>query len=136
MRTQLLFLAFIAAVLAGCSHKSETKLVPGTMPPAAAKPDITFATDIKPIFDKTCVNCHGPKKQKSGLRLDSLEASAHGSDDGPVFEIGKSEFSLIVSNVARLGKEDDWMPPVDDKHAPLTQDEIALIRAWIDHGAK
>jgi hypothetical protein len=137
MRIHLLSFPLIAAVLIGCSPKKpESKPSPGTMPPVAVKQGVTFATDIKPLFDKSCVNCHGPKKQKSGLRLDSLEASVHGSDDGPVFEVGKSEFSLMISNVARLGIEDDWMPPIDDKHSPLTQDEAALIRAWIDQGAK
>lgn len=135
MRTHFLFLAFIAAVLAGCSHKDEPQPSPGTMPPAAAKQGVTYAADIKPIFDKSCVKCHGAKKQKSGLRLDSVEASVHGSDDGPVFEIGKSEISLLITNVARLGKEDDWMPPIDERKS-LTQDEIALVRAWIDQGAK
>ena len=126
----------MAVILIGCSpKKTEPKPGPGTMPQVAAKSGVTFATDIKPIFDKTCVKCHGPKKQKSGLRLDSVEATVHGSDDGPVFEVGKSEFSLMISNVARLGIEDDWMPPIDDSK-PLTQDEVALIRAWIDQGAK
>ena len=134
MRINLLFLAFIAAVLAGCSRKDPLP-GPGTMPPAAAKQGVTFTTDIKPIFDKTCVKCHGVKKQKAGLRLDSAEAAVHGSDDGPVFEVGQSEFSLLITNVARLGKEDDWMPPIDERK-PLTQDEVALIRAWIDQGAK
>ena len=106
------------------------------MPAPAQKQGVTFAADIKPIFDKACTDCHGPKKHKAGLRLDSAEAAVHGSDDRPVFEVGKSEFSLMVSNVARLGIEDDWMPPVDDKHGALTLDEVALIRAWIDQGAK
>lgn len=137
MRAILFFTALTGAILAGCSPKKpEAKPAPGTMPPVAAKQGVTFATDIKPMFDKSCVDCHGPKKQKAGLRLDSREATVHGSDDGPVFEAGKSEFSLMVSNIARLGIEDDWMPPVDDKHAALSTDEAALIRAWIDQGAK
>ena len=82
------------------------------------------------------MDCHGEKKHKGDLRLDSRETAQHGSDGTPVFEIGKSATSLMISNVARLGIEDDWMPPVDDKHAPLTQDEVALVRAWIDQGAK
>jgi len=146
MRIQLALLALITAALAGCSPKSnapktdapkaETKPQPGTMPPVATKQGVTFATEIKPLFDKACVDCHGPKKQKGGLRLDSAEASVHGGDEGPVFEVGKSEFSLMVSNIARLGIEDDWMPPIDDKHPQLTLEEVALVRAWIDQGAK
>lgn len=138
MRTHFVFFALVAAVLIGCSpKKTESKpALPGTMPPVATRNGVTFATDIKPLFDKSCVACHGPKKQKAGLRLDSAEATVHGSDDGPVFEIGKSEFSLMISNVARLGIEDDWMPPVDDKHPALSLEEVALVRAWIDQGAK
>jgi len=143
MRTQLVLLALLTAVLAGCSPKSEApkaegkpKPGPGTMPQVASKQGVTYAGDIKPLFDKSCVDCHGEKKHKGGLRLDSLEASVHGGDDGPVFEVGKSEFSLMVSNVARLGVEDDWMPPVDDKHPALTAEEAGLVRAWIDQGAK
>jgi hypothetical protein len=127
----------IGVALTGCSpKKSETKPVSGTMPPVAMKAGVTFATDIKPLMDKSCVDCHGAKKQKSGLRLDSQPAAVHGGEEGPVFELGKSEFSLMVSNVARLGIEDDWMPPIEDKHPSLTPDEVGLIRAWIDQGAK
>lgn len=136
MRIHFIAPVLLAAILAGCSKKAEIKPVAGTMPPVANKQNVTFAADIKPVFDKSCVDCHGPKKQKAELRLDSLEATVHGSDDGPVFEIGKSEFSLMVSNIARLGIEDDWMPPVDDKHPALSMDEVALVRAWIDQGAK
>lgn len=136
MRVHLPALLLVSVVLAGCSEKEKPKPSPGTMPPVAAKQGVTFAADIKPLMEKSCVDCHGAKKQKAGLRLDSLEATVHGGDDGPVFEVGKSEFSLLVSNVARLGIEDDWMPPIDDEHPPLTADEAALIRAWIDQGAK
>lgn len=141
MRTQIVLLAFVAATLAGCSPKTdapkkESNIKSGMMPPVATKSGVTFVAEIKPLFDKSCVDCHGAKKQKGGLRLDSLEASVHGGDDGPVFEVGKSEFSMMVSNIAHLGIEDDWMPPVDDKHPALTPEEVSLIRAWIDQGAK
>lgn len=146
MRFQFVLLAFITVALAGCSpktdaskadaKKSDSKPSHGTMPPVATKPGVNYVTEIKPLFDKSCVDCHGPKKHKGGLQLDSLEAAVHGGDDGPVFQVGKSEFSLIVSNIARLGVEDDWMPPVDDKHPTLTAEEVGLVRAWIDQGAK
>lgn len=135
MRTSCFAVVIAAAVLCGCSKKEEVPPQPGTIPPAAEKQGVTFAADIKPIFEKSCVKCHGPKKQKAGLRLDSAEAAIHGSDDGPVFDIGQSATSLMISNVARVGIEDDWMPPIDEGK-PLTQDEIALVRAWIDQGAK
>ena len=138
MRIHFFILALTVGILGGCSKKESPKPAPapGTMPPPAQKQNVTFAADIKPIFDKACVDCHGPKKHKGDLRVDTAEATIQGSENGPVFEVGKSEFSLMISNIARLGIEDDWMPPVDDKHEALTLEEVALVRAWIDQGAK
>ena len=108
------------------------------LPPASDKKDVTYAKDIKPMFDKSCINCHGPDKQKGKLRLDSLQAALKGGQDGKVIEPGDSAKSVLVHNVAHLGDEDDYMPPPDnkDKIPPLTKEQIGLIRAWIDQGAK
>jgi mono/diheme cytochrome c family protein len=135
MRTSLLVVAIAAGAVTGCSPKNQVKLPPGTMPAPADKQNVTYAADIKPIFDAACIDCHGAKKQKAGLRLDSREAAVHGDNDGPVFEVGKSAESVLVINIARTGKEDDWMPPAT-RGKTLTLDQVALIRAWIDQGAK
>lgn len=105
------------------------------LPPPAAKTGVTYESDIKPIFEKSCFKCHGPEKQKAKLRLDSLAAAKKGGEDGAVFEPGKSEKSHLVHSVARILDEDDNMPP-EDKGKPLTKEEVGLIRAWIDQGAK
>jgi len=105
------------------------------LPPAAAKKDVSYAKDIKPIFEKSCFKCHGSEKQKAKLRVDSLAAINKGSENGKILEPGDSAKSKIVHNVARIGDEDDWMPPVD-KGDPLTKEQVGLIRAWIDQGAK
>ena len=108
------------------------------LPPAAAKQGVTYAGDIKAIFDKSCVKCHGAEKPKAKLRMDSLEGVLKGSADGKVIEAGNSAKSALVHSVAQLGDEDHWMPPKNNKAkiAPLTKDEVGLIRAWIDQGAK
>ena len=106
----------------------------GKLPAPADRKDVTFA-DIKPIFDKSCIECHGPKKQKGELRLDSREAAVKGGEEGPVLKAGDSANSHLVKLVARLGDEEDWMPPID-KGKPLTPEQVGLIRAWIDQGAK
>lgn len=104
------------------------------LPPASTKQGVTYAKDIKPIFEKSCFKCHGAEKQKGKLRVDSLEAALKGGEDGKVVEPGNSAKSPLVHAVARLN-EDDAMPPAD-KGNPLTKDQVALIRAWIDQGAK
>jgi mono/diheme cytochrome c family protein len=119
-------------------ERKKAKIDVSKLPPVAEKKDVTYETDIKPIFDKSCVKCHGAEKPKARLRLDSLQGTLKGSENGKVVEPGKSAESVLVHNVAHLGDEDDFMPPPDNKAKipPLTKDQIGLIRAWIDQGAK
>ena len=104
------------------------------LPPAATKTGLTFDKDIKPIFEKSCVKCHGAEKQKGKLRLDSLEASLKGGENGETIVKGNSAKSPLVHTIARLDP-DSAMPP-DGKGDPLTKEQIGVIRAWIDQGAK
>jgi mono/diheme cytochrome c family protein len=108
------------------------------LPAAATKTGVTYATDIKPIFDATCIKCHGAQKPKAKLRLDSLEGILKGGEDGKVVEAGKSDKSMLVLNIAHVGDEDDFMPPPKNKLGlkKLTDEQIGLVRAWIDQGAK
>jgi mono/diheme cytochrome c family protein len=104
------------------------------LPPASDKKDLTYARDIKPIFEKTCFKCHGEDKQKGKLRLDSLAAVKKGGEDGEVIVAGQSAKSPLVIAVARL--DDDTAMPPEGKGDPLKKEQIGLIRAWIDQGAK
>jgi mono/diheme cytochrome c family protein len=108
------------------------------IPPASAKTGVTYVADIKSLFDKACIRCHGAEKPKARLRLDSLEAALKGGEDGKVIVTGNSAESMLVHSVAHAGKPDGFMPPPRNKAniPPLTKDQIGLIRAWIDQGAK
>ncbi len=110
------------------------------LPPPSTKTGVTYATDIQPIFSVSCFPCHGEKspKPKGGLRVDTLELILKGGDDGPALVVGNSAKSVLVADIAHLGDEDDYMPPVKNKAhiGPLTPEQIGLIRAWIDQGAK
>lgn len=111
----------------------------GTLPPASTKQGVAYATDIKAILDQSCVKCHGVDKPKARLQLNSLEATLKGGKDGKIVTMGDSANSLIVKSVAHLTADhDQWMPPLHNKAniGPLTPDQIGLIRAWIDQGAK
>jgi hypothetical protein len=93
---------------------------------------IDFDRDVKPIFAKHCYSCHGPDKQRYGLRLDRKADALKGGDSGPAVVAGKSGESLLLHLVS--GKDTDRvMPPKGD---PLTVDQIATLKAWIDQGAK
>ena len=64
--------------------------------PAAATTPADFARDVQPLFADRCVKCHGPEKQKGGLRLDVKAAAFKGGDDGKVILPGKSAESRLV----------------------------------------
>jgi len=119
-------------------EKKKVTVDPSKLPPASDKKDVTYAADIKPIFEKSCVKCHGPEKPKAHLRMDSLAGVLKGSENGKVVEPGNSAGSILVINIAHLGDEDDFMPPPKNKAniGPLSKEQIGLIRAWIDQGAK
>ena len=109
------------------------------LPPASTKTGVTYAADIKPIFDASCVKCHSGDKPKAKLKLDSLENALKGSKDGKVIVAGDSAKSPLVRSIAHVTSDKDaWMPPLHNKAkiGPLTPEQIGLIRAWIDQGAK
>ena len=101
------------------------------LPPAATRP-VEFTKDIQPIFEASCWNCHGPKKSESGLRLDERAAALKGGDHGVVIVPGRSAESILIQAVAGV-HEELKMPKKGEK---LTADQVGLLRAWIDQGAK
>jgi mono/diheme cytochrome c family protein len=107
------------------------------LPPASTKTGVTFATDIKPIFDAACLQCHDSKKPKQAakLSLDTLEGTLKGSRDGKIVMLGDSAKSDLVLSVAHVGDPDGFMPKGKGAKK-LTDEQIGLIRAWIDQGAK
>lgn len=129
MKTFLILSAIAAGCLATAADIDVSKL-----PPASSKKDLTFAKDILPIFQKSCVKCHGPEKQKGKLRVDTLEATLKGGENGESVIKGNSAKSTLVHTIARLDP-DSSMPP-DGKGEPLTKEQVGIVRAWIDQGAK
>ena len=110
--------------------RSETLDLSKLPPPAVGAVD--FARDIQPLFERACVKCHGPEKQKSGFRLDQKADALKGGDNyAPAIIPQKSADSPLIHLVAGLEPEMK-MPP---KGEPLTAAEIGLLRAWIDRGA-
>jgi mono/diheme cytochrome c family protein len=102
------------------------------LPPAATRP-VDFTRDVQPIFSQSCVSCHGPEKQKGGYRLDSPAAALRGGEAySPAIKPGDSAGSPLIHLVAGL-VPDSLMPAKGD---PLTPEQIGVLRAWIDQGAK
>jgi mono/diheme cytochrome c family protein len=109
------------------------------LPPASSQTGVTYDKDIKAIFDKSCIKCHGAEHQRGKMRLDSHDAAVKGGKSAKDVVAGKSGESRLVFAVAHVGDDDRaFMPPPQEKShvPPLTKDQIGLIRAWIDQGAK
>lgn len=90
-----------------------------------------FDRDIRPILAAHCFSCHGPTKQRGGLRLDRKADALRGSDSGPAIVVGKSAASLLLKKLTSADPQ-ERMPPDAD---PLTSQQIKSIKDWIDQGA-
>src|SRR5437868_1437537 len=91
-----------------------------------------FTADVRPVLAKHCVGCHGPEKQKGGLRLDSAAGLRAGGDSGPPVVPGDGAKSRLYQAIT--GAND--VPAMPPKGPRLAAAEVDRIRAWIDQGAK
>src|SRR5713226_115617 len=81
---------------------------------------------------KRCSQCHGPTLQMSKLDLSTPEGMLKGGEKGPAVIPGNAEASPLYRRIAGLQTPAMPMKPV----APLNAQEIALLKDWIDQGAK
>lgn len=100
------------------------------LPPAAGRP-VDFATDIKPLLEASCVQCHAKGKIKGGLSLETRDVLLKGGTTGAAVVPGKGAESLIVHLVA--GVDPDSVMPM--KGTRWTREQVGLLRAWVDQGA-
>ena len=107
------------------------------LPPAASQTGVTYEKDIKPIFQKSCLKCHSGEKPKGKFSMESLASLLKGGAEGASILPGNSAKSALVHMASDLVKDSE-MPPTDkrEKYAPLTKEQVGLVRAWIDQGAK
>ncbi|MBI1374386.1 MAG: hypothetical protein GC159_16840 [Phycisphaera sp.] len=108
-------------------------------PLPAADGKIDFAAHVAPIFVAHCLECHGPKKDKGGLRLHThamlLKGGDLAKDDKSFLPVtpGDPDASYMME-VLTTDEEDDLMPP-KKAGGPLKAEEIDIIKRWISEGA-
>ncbi|QDT48801.1 Planctomycete cytochrome C [Symmachiella dynata] len=117
----------VAAILLCCA-------VPLRAEDAQDRP-IDFARDVKPILAGHCAQCHGALRQKGGLRLDAGSLALKGGDSGEIIELGSAEESLLIEYILPDGDDPPLMPP-DGQGTPLKEEQVAVLTAWINQGAK
>ncbi|HEY6978656.1 MAG TPA: c-type cytochrome domain-containing protein [Chitinophagaceae bacterium] len=143
----LLVLVFVTGHLGGSlTHGSDYYTKPlanifshdtfsaGTIKPIPnAQEALAYSDVVRPILQTKCYGCHGPNKQKGGLRMDDSIKLMKGGKDGIVIEPGKADASEIIKRLILPLDDDDHMPP-KEKSQPSSE-QIALIHWWIDNGA-
>jgi len=103
--------------------------------PPAAKQKIDFIKHIQPLFRRSCYSCHGVDEQQSGFRVDVKDRAFKGGETGAAIIPGESAQSRLIHLLAGVDEDSGRMPPEGDG-APFTPQEVGLVRAWIDQGAK
>lgn len=100
---------------------------------AAHAEDTFYAQRVAPILEQKCVACHGEKKQKGKLRLDSFAQLMRGGEGGGVVQAGEAKDSELFVRVTLHPEDEDFMPA--DSKPPLTPEEVKVLELWIAAGA-
>jgi Protein of unknown function (DUF1553)/Protein of unknown function (DUF1549)/Planctomycete cytochrome C len=103
-----------------------------TGPFGIADEEIDFVRDIQPILKSKCYACHGPSKQKSGLRLDIKSEALKGGDAYGPSIIPKDSASPIIELITSSDPQSQMPPPEAGK---LTIQQIETIQQWVASGA-
>jgi hypothetical protein len=91
---------------------------------------VDFATQVHPILASRCAPCHAGDKPPAGLSLNSRASALKGGSSGPAITPGDSKSSLLIQKITK--QKGAVMPPVG---APLSSEQISILKAWIDEGA-
>ncbi len=89
-----------------------------------------FENEVRPLLAGKCYECHGEKKQKAGLRLDSRADALKGGETGPALVPGKPQESLLIEAV-HYTDENLQMPPKEQ----LPPEDVEKLEKWIALGA-
>lgn len=132
MRRLLLLSVFLFPVVGVAQEKKDNKLDPIPEIKLDRKEPVAYEKDIEPIFANKCFVCHSGKELNGKLDLGTYEKMMKGGKKGPPVVAGKAAESLLYKLCGRITKP--IMPPKDE--TPLTTQELALLKLWIDQGAK
>jgi hypothetical protein len=90
---------------------------------------VSYKKNIAPLLKRSCSKCHGAKKQKGELRLDSLKNILKGGENGKVVTPGNADKSPLYTSITLDPEDEEYMPV---KGPGLDDSEIALIKRWIN----
>ena len=123
--TKRIILLLLAGIASLCAQSSSRKAPPKK--PTAA---VNYFRDIEPILTANCVACHQAAMAAGGLRVDAPENVLQGGASGPSVIAKNAQRSLLYTRLTDTTAK--RMPPA----GTLSEEQLALIRAWINLGAK
>ncbi len=88
---------------------------------------------VRPILLKHCISCHDAKEAEGKLVMETYASLMKGGENGVVIVAGKASESALIKQVEY--REKPFMPPAK-KGDRLSAEEVGVLRAWIDAGAK
>lgn len=126
----------LLAVLPTFVVAQEKKDAKGTQPIKVVvldrKEPVLYEKDVEPIFVNKCLFCHSGAVKEGKFDISTFELLMKGGKSGKIIEPGKSAESKFIKMIGKTEKP--LMPPKTEE--PLTSEELALIKLWIDQGAK
>ena len=121
-------LAIWSAVLIGyLALTNPSEAAPPASPTSPEATEVSFSSQVLPVFEARCQQCHGTGRAEVGLNLASHASTLAGASYGPVVIPGSAETSILVQVIVS-----GEMPLGGRK---LTDSEIQIISDWIDAGA-
>ncbi len=112
---------------------------------ACSHPEISFLSNVQPIFEEHCLECHnggGEGVVTSGFSVRNYDSVMKGTKFGQVVVPGSSISSTLYLVVAEKTAPEIQMPPhhrqswAKGRGSPLSEDKIEIIQTWIDQGAQ
>ncbi len=124
----------IAAVIVAAMGPSAA--APLAIAPVTRSEPVLFEKDVLPILQRNCLACHSQSERRGALVLETVDAMLEGGDTGPAIVRGSAEQSLVFTLAAH--RDEPVMPPDgnDVNAANLSPEELGILAAWIDQGAK
>jgi WD40 repeat protein len=129
-----LFVLALSALVPLAARAQEEKKAPEPIkvPELKRTDPVSYDKEVEPIFYKRCVVCHSGREKEAKFDIASYEGLIKGGKRGNSITPGKSDTSLMYKLITRQQKP--YMPPKGEE--PITPQEIAIVKLWIDQGAK
>ncbi len=118
---KLIMLCLIPLVITGCGREDA----------------VSFSQDVRPVLDKNCLDCHqagGSGLAASGFSMETYDDLMKGTNFGPMIIAGDAEGSNML--VLMEGRADSSISMPHGQQDPISQQDIKIIRLWIEQGAK